>query len=248
MEKIFYLILVILATWWITSSFFKKYVCSPRARVEKLWKEIFSIAQIMDKEKNNSAKSFLYISYQYGINEKYKMINALLDYYFNPKNEDDRSYIQENKPPKSEGDLKKEHNTSCIVLREHAQNWLKLYDNNKNNKNTETFYCLFLTLELYLKSLLCFYDAKYNNINELKKINHSFKNLLDCLEKLNIEKLLLSKIKLVIKKYNLLNIDVNAFRYSEVNTAFKLNFDSLYLQELFDLFNLIDEKIKTFKS
>ena len=76
------------------------YFSSPKAQVKRLWKEILEISFKMGKLKKEfpSIPSSIIYEYEKVIHKKEKMINALLDYYFDP--EDDQDYIEDNRPEK----------------------------------------------------------------------------------------------------------------------------------------------------
>ncbi|KKS91487.1 MAG: hypothetical protein UV65_C0005G0019 [Parcubacteria group bacterium GW2011_GWF2_43_11] len=85
---------IISATWLLTYVYFY----SPKARIERLWKEIFRIT-FRKKEQEKISRDIcnpLVEEYEKMIRKRYKMINSLLDYYFDP--EEDQEYIEENRP------------------------------------------------------------------------------------------------------------------------------------------------------
>lgn len=91
-------IIIILATAFITSLFIYEFFYSPKARVRRLWKEVFTISHEIGKynSKDSVEDSSVKEPYEKTMRKKEKMINALLDYYFDP--EEDREYIKENRP------------------------------------------------------------------------------------------------------------------------------------------------------
>jgi len=85
---------MIAATWLLIYLYFY----SPKARIERLWEEVLKIAfKKKEQEKiTGDVHDLLAGEYEKIIRKKHKMINALLDYYFNPK--EDGEYIEENRP------------------------------------------------------------------------------------------------------------------------------------------------------
>lgn len=81
-------------TWVVTSELFY----SPKARVRQLWKEVFKLAQKVGEQKKRfpDIPNPLADAYEKIIYKKKQMINALLEYHFDP--EEDQEYIQENRP------------------------------------------------------------------------------------------------------------------------------------------------------
>jgi hypothetical protein len=73
-------------------------IYSPKARIERLWKEIFAITTKIVEQEKRFGKIYnpLVNLYEKENLKKKKMINALLEYYFKP--EEDEEYIRENKP------------------------------------------------------------------------------------------------------------------------------------------------------
>ena len=90
---IFTSLISILITWWSIYELFY----SPRARIKKLWEEVFSIAsKIHDINKKYPEGSLFVIrAYEKEREKRDTMINTLLDYYFDP--EEDREYVEENR-------------------------------------------------------------------------------------------------------------------------------------------------------
>ena len=91
-------IIIISATALTTWVFLYEYLYSPKARIRRLWNEIFVISHETGKHSSEDsvADSLIKESFEKAIQKKEKMINSLLDYYFDP--EEDRGYIEENKP------------------------------------------------------------------------------------------------------------------------------------------------------
>ena len=88
------IIIVALVSWWLTYEVFY----SPKARVRSLWAEIFKLAYKVAEQKKQftDIPDPLADAYEKIINKKKLMINALLEYYFDP--EENQEYIEENKP------------------------------------------------------------------------------------------------------------------------------------------------------
>lgn len=86
---------IVFLTWW----FFYNFFYSPRALIKRLWKKELKLASELGKMRKGVEMPEVIE----GINSVYlphmekngKMINALLDYYFDP--EEDEEYIQENR-------------------------------------------------------------------------------------------------------------------------------------------------------
>lgn len=91
-----YILLIILGTTFITFVILYEFLFSPQARIRILWKEIFKIDTKIGEMKNNGGYNPMIGLCEDIILKKKKMINALLDYYFNP--EEDEEYIKENRP------------------------------------------------------------------------------------------------------------------------------------------------------
>jgi len=70
---------------------------SPRARIRRLWKQIYRIPIKMERAKKDFPDRADHFSErcQKALRIRYNMINALLDYHFDP--EEDKEYIKENK-------------------------------------------------------------------------------------------------------------------------------------------------------
>lgn len=72
---------------------------SPKAMIEKLWKEVFKFSHEIGKLKKLNEEVGWRINigaWQKQIDKREKLINALLEYYFDP--EEDEEYISENRP------------------------------------------------------------------------------------------------------------------------------------------------------
>ena len=94
-------IIIILATVVITWLFVHEYLYSPKAYIRRLWKEVFVILRRSnDHMKNYNDNGFLEGVYEKELQKRYKIINALLDYYFDP--EEDSEYIEDNRPASKE--------------------------------------------------------------------------------------------------------------------------------------------------
>lgn len=91
-------ILTILSTILVTWILIREYFYSPKARVKRLWKEIYIISYKINKWRTTDSvlNSLTLEPYENAIRRKKKMVNALLDYYFDP--EEDREYLEENRP------------------------------------------------------------------------------------------------------------------------------------------------------
>lgn len=94
MSTILIIFAIILITWEVVYNFFY----SPKAQIKRLWKEVFIIEHEISKynSEDSVADSFIKAPYENAIRRKKKMINALLNYCFNP--EEDREYLEENRP------------------------------------------------------------------------------------------------------------------------------------------------------
>lgn len=75
-----------------------EFLYSPKAQIKRLWKEIYKISFQIGKSKKIFENDYDPFAAECKkiIDKKEKMINALLEYYFDPEN--DTEYIQENKP------------------------------------------------------------------------------------------------------------------------------------------------------
>jgi hypothetical protein len=75
-----------------------EFLYSPKARIKRLWKEVFLISSKIYEQKKLSEGTYdpLVRAYEKIIEKKEKMIGSLLEYYFDP--EEDGEYIHENKP------------------------------------------------------------------------------------------------------------------------------------------------------
>ncbi len=91
-------ILTILATAFITWVLAYEGFYSPKARIKRLRKEIYTISSEIGKLYTNDSvvDSLTLKPYENAIHKKEKMINVLLDYHFDP--EEDQEYIEENRP------------------------------------------------------------------------------------------------------------------------------------------------------
>lgn len=103
-ELIFILLLICIG-WWAGYIFWY----SPKAQIKRLWKQIHQITFALEKDKKEHPDIiwgicrlvrvgwwiFSYIADESVIEKKGKMINALLDYYFNQ--EEDAEFIEQNK-------------------------------------------------------------------------------------------------------------------------------------------------------
>jgi len=75
------------------------FLYSPKARVERLWKEILVVAQKIGELKKSSDTSYddpVVTIYEGVISKKKKMVAALLEYHFD--REKDEKFRKENKP------------------------------------------------------------------------------------------------------------------------------------------------------
>lgn len=92
--------LIILALFISGASWYAVYsnLYSPEARIKKLWNEIFEMTNIINgyEREDNVATFIITDPYKNQIVKKKKMINALLDYYFDSK--EDEEYIVGNRP------------------------------------------------------------------------------------------------------------------------------------------------------
>jgi hypothetical protein len=74
---------------------------SPRAHIASLWREAFALSFKVGLAKGFSRSDSDFNKkeqYEIARSKKYKLINALLDYYFDP--EKDKKYVQENRVTK----------------------------------------------------------------------------------------------------------------------------------------------------
>lgn len=81
--------------WWIVYEL----LYSPKARIKRLWKEIFTIAYKIGDIRKRFGENYndpLTGAYERINDKKKKMIKAILEYYFDP--EEDEEYIRENTP------------------------------------------------------------------------------------------------------------------------------------------------------
>ena len=71
---------------------------SPKAQIKRLWKEVFVLTHRMSKYNSDDSfvDSIAKDPYEKVIHKKKQMINALLNYHFDP--EEDQEYIKENRP------------------------------------------------------------------------------------------------------------------------------------------------------
>lgn len=72
---------------------------SPKARIQRLWKEVFKLTYELAEIRKKADGMTLYhfnVSYGKAIRKRYSLINGILDYYFDP--EEDESYIKEHRP------------------------------------------------------------------------------------------------------------------------------------------------------
>ena len=89
--NLFSFLLIVALVWWLTYQFFY----SPKARIKRLWEEVFKISfRIGEQTKKGESPIPEDVN---AVNKKKRLINALLDYYFNPENEEDKEYIEQNK-------------------------------------------------------------------------------------------------------------------------------------------------------
>jgi hypothetical protein len=84
----------VIITWLIVRELFY----SPRARVKKLWKGISRLSREVGEQNKRfpDVPNPMVDVYEKIIYKKKRMINALLDYHFDP--EEDQEYIEENRP------------------------------------------------------------------------------------------------------------------------------------------------------
>lgn len=85
-------------TWW----FLNEYLYSPKAKIKKYWKEIFEITSTITKIRNagkdtqgNQVYPIDLSGFECQIENRKKVINALLDHYF--ASEEDREYAEKNR-------------------------------------------------------------------------------------------------------------------------------------------------------
>lgn len=86
-------ILVIFLTWFLTYNLFY----SPRAQIRRLLKQMFNIPIKLARAKRDlgDEDNYLRNTCKKALEARYKIIIALLDFYFHP--EEDREYIEEKK-------------------------------------------------------------------------------------------------------------------------------------------------------
>ena len=74
---------------------------SPKSHIKQLWKEILELTKSKKgfDDKNDAGYRLISSRFDKPIANRKNLINALLDYYFDPeKNEKDEEYIRENRP------------------------------------------------------------------------------------------------------------------------------------------------------
>lgn len=89
---------IIFVTVLITWMFVHEFFYSPKAHIRRLWKEIFVIEHEISKYNSNDSvvDSLIKDPYEKALHRKERMINALLDYHFDP--EEDQEFIEYNRP------------------------------------------------------------------------------------------------------------------------------------------------------
>lgn len=74
---------------------------SPKNHIKELWEEIYDF-MFKIREWEIKTHDIPYFSDSFGLQSKIekrkKLINALIDYYFDPEEDEDKEYIQENRP------------------------------------------------------------------------------------------------------------------------------------------------------
>ncbi len=95
MERLFVFLFGGLVAWGVVYEL----LYSPRATIKRLWKEIFTVSYKMGDIRKRLGENYndpLTKAYERINEKKKKMIKTLLEYYFDP--EEDEEYIRENTP------------------------------------------------------------------------------------------------------------------------------------------------------
>lgn len=96
------ILIIVIISFGITWLFLYEYLYSAKAQIKRYWKEIFEITVIIAKIRNagkdlegNEVYPIDLSEFEYQIKNRKKIINALLDCYFDL--EEDQEYVEENR-------------------------------------------------------------------------------------------------------------------------------------------------------
>lgn len=110
------------------------------------------------------------------------------------------------------------------LLRE-GKNWLRLWEYASKDINSllQATYCLFSALELYLKAYVVLKDNSYADINNLRKLGHSFQKIYEAISKVDVK--LATQLNIQLKKYGLVNknFKLDALKYPESGKLWSLD-------------------------
>ena len=138
----------------------------------------------------------------------------------------------------------KKYDVTPVVILQMAKDWLKIYDSATGQRTIARFYCLFFTLELYLKAYLCLKNNKFCTDKKIRELSHNFKEIFKELSKSNIDKCFLKKIEECLTSLNLFNINYASLRFPLVGRMIEINSELYFGNNPFkSIFDCIDKEI-----
>jgi HEPN domain-containing protein len=137
--------------------------------------------------------------------------------------------------------------TTPMQLLHEGQVWLAIWENTPEEaKNLRpATYCLFTSLELYMKAYLVLRNSAYADTKKLKKLGHNFKHIYQEIVKSKTNKLT-REINTQINKYELREIALDQLKYPESGRVWLLDHGIEKKQHtLSDIFKDIENEIST---
>jgi len=136
-----------------------------------------------------------------------------------------------------------EYEITPVQLLQTAIVWNDLYKfgiKNSTSHQVASWYCKFISLEMYLKAYIVFLDKKYSKLDELEKLGHNFNKMYEVLAK-HAEASFISDSKILLKKFNLFKTNISELRYPKARRQTTIHPD-IYKEEVF---NKITDKISS---
>lgn len=142
----------------------------------------------------------------------------------------------------------RDFDTTPRILQGQAKGFLALYrsaiESEDYDEQHAGIFCLFLSLELYLKAYLSLKDNRFSQEVELKRLGHNLNSILN--EVSRFQPTFLADLEKILVKYNLSNNNYTELRYIKNNTGVIIHQDLLNGNHGFDeVFRSIDNEIST---
>lgn len=115
--------------------------------------------------------------------------------------------------------MESEYEVTPVQLLQAANTWDDLYKyaiKKSTSHQVASWYCKFISLEMFLKAYIVFLNRKYSKLEELEKLGHNFNKMYEVLNEL-AEDTFISNLKKLLKKFNLFETNISELRYPEAS-------------------------------